>query len=319
MKKIVSFILATMLGIGLFGFSGCVSKEDDGKTHIVCTVFSVYDWVRETVGDTDDVEITLLLDSGADLHNYQPTVQDIAKIATCDLFVYVGGESDGWVDDALKNTKNPDLIAINFIEALGDDVLYEEETEEDASDDHDHDHDVPEEHIWLSLRNAKKLTLHIADQLAAIDADRAQAYRDNAQAFAQKLDQLDAEYAAAVESAKFDTLVFGDRFPFLYLFNDYNLKHYAAFSGCSAETEASFEMIVFLANKVDELNLPCIMTIEKQTHDIAQTVRNNTKTKDQQIYVLNSLQSVTAADVAAGASYLQMMQDNLAVLKLALN
>lgn len=301
--------------------AGQASAGANDRLQIVTTIFPEYDWVCEVIGDkADGADVTLLLDNGVDLHSFQPSAEDILKIATCDMFIYVGGESDGWVDDALKEAVNKDMVVINLLEVLGDNVKAEEIVE-GMEHDHDHDHEHEEEldeHVWLSLRNAEILTDAIADGLAKIDPDNADSYRTNADAYKSKLDALDKEYSATAAAGSVNTLLFGDRFPFRYLVDDYGLDYYAAFAGCSAETEASFETVVFLAEKTDELGLNAIMTIEGTDHSIAETIRDNTSGKDQQILTLNSLQSTTGKDAGNGTTYLSVMTDNLEVLKEAL-
>lgn len=326
MKKNIALILAVLLLAGLLpGCGGGKSAEPEAKRlRVVTTIFPEYDWVMNILGDkADHAEVAMLLDSGVDLHSYQPTVDDIAKISACDLFIYVGGESDDWVDDALAEATNKDMIVINLLETLGDSVK-EEEIVEGMEHEHDHDHDHEEEgaeydeHVWLSLRHARTLTQAIAETLEKLDAQNAETYAANAAAYAGKLAALDADYGAAVEAAPLKTLLFGDRFPFRYLVDDYGLSYYAAFAGCSAETEASFETIVFLAGKLDELGLNAICQIESADGAIARTIRENTQSGDQKILTLDSMQSVTAKNVEEGASYLGIMEQNLTVLKEAL-
>lgn len=479
------------------------------KLRIVATTFPQYDWVREILGDTaDNVELTLLLDDGVDLHSYQPTVEDIAKVSSSDMFIYVGGESDAWVPNALESATNKNMVVINLLETLGDGVKEEEIIEgmehthehsheevdpddihdrplsdwqgdwttvekalesgsmdeyvghqaaenemdfdaqkaayaqrwqsdypgititdtsinfsgassayryigyklvesdhgasvwygfeaEDTSanaplfiafSDHgtggDHEHEGEEEHdeheeehedhtphfhlrygnesfdaliqlegwsptyfaaeatneqvaeamsghghsheheqdehVWLSLKNAQAICAEISAQLQKLDAANADAYAANTQAYVDRLAQLDKDYQSAIDSASVKTLLFGDRFPFRYLVDDYGIEYFAAFSGCSAETEASFETVVFLANKVNELTLKTVMVIDGSDQSIAKTIVQNTTGKDQNIYVLDSMQSTSAKDISAGATYFGIMESNLAVLKEAL-
>ena len=326
MRRIITVMLCLVLSLSLL--SGCgVSApsaggvKDDGGLKVVVTIFPLYDWVREILGgDASGVELTMLLDSGVDLHSYQPTVNDIVKISSCDLFVYVGGESDKWVDDALAEATNPDMQVINLMDTLGDAVVEEEliegmETEEEEEEEEGPEYD---EHVWLSLKNARVLCAAVADALEKLDPEHADDYAANAESYDAKLASLDAQYDEAARSAAFHTLLFGDRFAFRYLMDDYGLEYYAAFIGCSAETEASFETIVFLAGKVDELGLRAILQQESSDGSIARTIRDNTSTKDQEILTLNSLQGVTVRDAAAGSTYLSVMEDNLAVLRQAL-
>ncbi len=313
---------AVLVACNICGCSSSAAQSapgNDDRLQIVTTIFPEYDWVREVLGDrADSADVTLLLDKGVDMHSFQPTVEDILKIASCDMFIYVGGKSDEWVDDALKEAVNKDMVVINLLEVLGDNVKSEEIVE---GMEHDHDHEGEEEldeHVWLSLRNAAVFTDAIADGLAKLDPDNADSYRANADAYKGKLDALDKEYSVAVDAGSVHTLLFGDRFPFRYLVDDYGLDYYAAFAGCSAETEASFETVVFLAEKTDELGLGAIMTIEGTDHSIAETVRDNTAAKDQEILTMDSLQSTTGKDTENGTSYLSVMTSNLEVLKQAL-
>ena len=514
MKKVLSALLVLVLMMTTL-FSGAAFAENK-KLSIVTTIFPIYDWVRQIIGDNNNVEITMLLDNGTDLHSYQPTAQDILKVSNTDLFIYVGGESDEWVEDVLATAANPNLAAINLVEAMGDAIKAEEivegmeheheheegeeehehehaheeielediqdrplsdfagewkslqplllageldafcehkaEEDEDESatkdtyfakfaanwacdavtmkitgeaisftdesgktvsgtytyagyipilaDDgdvksvryqytsnttgapkfvqfndhgyqagdaehfhvyfgsesfdalltassnpyfvaadlttagilqqlmghnhegHEHQHDEEEEtdeHVWLSLRNAQALCKVIAEELSRIDPDRAAQYLANEIAYEAQLIALDKAYAEVVNAAKYKTVLFADRFPFRYLVDDYGLTYFAAFSGCSAESEASFQTIVFLAQKVDELNLPAVLTIEHPKTRIADTVVSTSQKKDAKILAMDSMQSVTAQDVQAGAAYLSIMENNLAVLKEALN
>lgn len=321
MKKILALLLALWIPAAVL--SGCAPQDDSAasnKLNIVTTIFPAYDWVREILGDeTDRAEITTLLDSGVDLHSYQPTVDDIVKISECDLFLYVGGESDGWVEDALKNAPNKDRKVIRLLDVLGDSAKAEETVEGMQEEEHDHEEEAEyDEHIWLSLKNAQVLVAAISEALQESDPARKDTYAANAAAYAEKLSALDGEYRAAVDSGKYKTLLFGDRFPFRYLADDYGLDYYAAFPGCSAETEASFETVSFLAGKMDALGLPCVLTIEGTQHKIAETIVQNTAQKNQQILTMDSMQAVTANDAASGVSYLSIMEKNLSVLKKAL-
>ncbi len=325
--RLLALVLASVLCLA--SAAAPAEAEEGKKLNIVTTIFPVYDWILQAAGGADHAEITLLLDSGVDLHSYQPTASDMLKIASCDVFVYVGGESDKWVEDALKGSVNPGRVVISLLDALGEDVRTEElvegmehhghEEDGNADEDHDHEEEEADEHVWLSLRNAQKLTSAIAARLAEADPDHAEAYTANAAAYCERLAALDAQYAEVAGTSAYKTLLFGDRFPFRYLADDYGLAYYAAFSGCSAETEASFQTIVFLAQKMDELGLPAVLTIEGTSREIAETVIRTTSGKNQKILTLDSMQSVTAADMQAGASYLSIMEKNLEVLREALN
>lgn len=338
MRKIISSLLAATLAAGVL--TACSSNEDTNKEglSIVTTIFPEYDWVMNILGDNPSgAEVTMLLDNGVDLHSFQPTADDIMKIATCDVFIYVGGESDEWVEDALSEAVNPDMIVINLLDELGTAVVEEEMVEGMEAHEHEHDHEEEEhdheedeheheegeveydEHVWLSLRNAASLVESITDALVTADPENAELYESNSSSYIGELNALDARYSEAVSSASFDTLLFADRFPFRYLVDDYGLNYYAAFVGCSAETEASFETVSFLASKTDELGLTSVLTIEGEDHSIAETVVSNTASQDQQILTMDSIQSTTLEDAQNGVTYLSIMENNLTVLEDALN
>ncbi len=329
MKKTITAMLSLLLASGMM--TGCTNtpERSNTKLHVVSTIFPTYDWTQQILGDTD-ADLTLLLDQGVDLHSYQPTAEDLVQIASCDLFLYVGGESDAWVRKALENPANPDRKVINLLDVLGDAVKSEEvvegmeqehhEHEDDHEDDHDtlEDEEETDEHVWLSLKNAEVLCKEITNQLSAIDPAHKDTYTQNLTAYTEKLDKLDQQYEEAVQNGSKHTVLFGDRFPFRYLVDDYGLDYYAAFTGCSTETEASFKTVTFLAGKVDALDLSSVLTIEGRQHKVAQTIISNTNGKDQQILTLDSMQSTTAEDVKNGASYLSIMENNLHVLQDAL-
>ena len=301
-KKTLALILALLLAACCL--SGCGSKGDNsvpesadtktGSLKIVTTIFPVYDWVMNVLGDNPaGAEVIMLLDNGVDLHSFQPTVEDMMDISSCDLFIYVGGESDKWINDVLKGADNENMTTLDLLDILGDSAMVEELKEGMQGEEEDEDEEGPvyDEHIWLSLKNASSLTGRIEEAL---------------------------EYEAVVSASSVKTLLFGDRFPFVYMTSDYGLDYFAAFLGCSAESEASFETVTFLANKVDELGLRSIMTIEGSDGKIADTVRKTTKKGDQQILTLDSMQAVTAKDLEENADYLEIMKNNLSVLTEAL-
>lgn len=328
MKKLL-LPLAGLLTLGLV--AGCsddatTTVETETETlNIVTTVYPLYDWTSEILGDeAENVNLTYLLNSGVDVHSYQASSADIITIAEADMVIYVGGESDIWVEDILATSSKEGQIVLNLVDILGDDVKIEEYVEgmEVTEHSHDHDHDEEEgevdEHIWLSLDNASDLCEAIASSLAQLDSNNAALYQANVEAYIAQLDALDEQFETMVANSTYDTILVADRFPFRYLVDDYNLNYYAAFVGCSAETEASFETMAFLTQKVDELNLHTVLTIENSDCRIADTVVASSTTKDQEILVLNSLQSVSQTQIDAGITYLGTMEENLEVLTQAL-
>ena len=326
MKVMGALLIAALLLVMITSLCACSGggkseSEKTGGLKIVATIFPEYDWAREILGDkAEDVELTLLLDNGTDLHSYQPSVEDILKIAESDVFIYVGGESDEWVEDVIEKTAGKDTKVINLIEAIGSAAKKEEIVEGMQEEEHEHDEEPEfDEHVWLSLKNTKVIIEKMRDAFSEADPANADAYKKNAEEYIGKLDDLDSRYEDAVSSAKRKTVLFGDRFPFRYMTDDYGIKYYAAFVGCSAETEASFETITFLAEKVDELGLTSVMTIDGSDGKIAETIIENTKAKDQKVITLDSMQTTDLKDIEDGKTYLGAMESNLEILKEALN
>lgn len=321
MNKKFSYLLFLFVAVFTFNSGICY-----GNVKAATTIFPLYDWLREISKGTD-AEVSLIIDKSIDFHSYQPTVDDIIEISECDFFVYVGGESEKWVKNVLKNVGNKKQTTVNLIEVLGNSAKTEEtvegmqhEHEDEDEHDHDHEHEAElDEHVWLSLRNAEKLCKYLAEKLSEIDEKNKEIYISNASQYIEKLSELDKKFTEAANKGKRKFLLFADRFPFRYFVDDYKLKYYAAFSGCSAETEASFETVIFLAKKTDELKLPCVIAIEGRVHKIPETVISNTEEKNQKILILDSMQSVTPKEIEKGATYLSMMKENLEVIEEALN
>ncbi len=296
-------------------------SDTDQRISIVCTTFPQYDWIRNILGgESDAFRLTLLLDTGVDSHSYQPSARDIALISSADIFIYTGGESDQWVEDILKEPFNPDIQAVSLLAALGD-AAREEEMIEGMQErwHYGEEEEEYDEHVWLSLRNAAFYVRFLSGIISGLDGAHAEFYTENANNYIALLNDLDLQYEQAVSAAKSDILLFGDRFPFRYLTEDYGLRYYAAFPGCSAETEAGFDTVTFLSGKLDELHLKTILVIEHSDTRIAETIRQNTASRNQNILELNSIQSVTKTDLESGFTYLGAMRDNLEILKQALD
>ena len=320
-RKIIMALLAGALCAG--SLSACTNVKSvyntSDKLKITTSIYPEYEWVNAVLGShRNEADVTLLMQDGVDLHSYQPSAEDIMTVKNSDLFVYVGGESDGWAKDASRDAENPNFKAIDLMDLLKDITKEEVAKEGMQKDEDDAGGEIEyDEHVWLSLRNAEKAVQGIADKLAERQPENAKDYQANADAYIEQLSALDTRYQKTVNSSSKKVLVFGDRFPFRYMVDDYNLDYYAAFVGCSAETEAYFETIRFLADKVDELGLKHIMVIETSDQKIANTIRNNTESKNQDILVLDSIQSVDKEKMKN--SYLQIMENNLKVLATALD
>ena len=320
-KRIFALICALIIITTVFAACTKATGSKDDKLKIVCTTFPQYDWVMQILGEKASLwDTVLLIDSGTDLHNYQPSAEDIVTVNSADLFIYVGGESDGWVED-IFNSDSIDTVRIDLMQVLGDGLLeaghdHGDEEHDDHGEDCEHQHD---EHVWLSLDNAEIFCETITDALCGIDPANKQTYEENGKIYTEKLESLDEKYEETVDTAKYNTLVFADRFPFAYLCVEYDIHAHAAFSGCSAETEASFETINELSKELDSAGVGTVIIIDGSDSKLAETVISNTVSKNQKILILDSMQSVTRNDVDAGISYLDKMESNLEVLAEALN
>ena len=315
MKKILSFIIILCCLCSLVGALSACQKDDwnNGNLKVVTTIFPEYDWTLNVLGDyQENVNIRNLLNSGVDMHSYQGSFKDTRYIATCDLLIYIGGESDDWVEGALKQATNKDMIVIKLLDVI-DSVLDEAEGIEGEEEE-----GALDEHVWLSLKRAKIAVDAIAKALAKLVPDSAEDFTHNANSYCKQLDELDAKYKQVVDSSSTKTLVVADRFPFAYLFDDYGLGYYAAFAGCSASVQPKPGTIVELIKRVNELDAKVIIITESSDGETARTVKDNSASKNQKILKLNSLQSVGANDRSAEVNYLSVMKSNLDVLREAL-
>ena len=329
--KILVLLAALLLTFISFSCSKFNTQKKD-KISVVATIFPEYDWVRQIAANSKNIELTLLVKNGTDLHSYQPSAMDMIKISSSDLFIYVGGESDKWVSDALENTQNDNMLVVNLMSFLNSDVLEEElapgmQSEKDSdeqesnkinSDTHDSIEIEYDEHVWLSLRNTQKICLKIASCLETLDPDNANLYAENLDSYTEQLETLAQKYENTFLNRKLKATIFCDRFPFRYLTEEFGLSYFAAFPGCSAETEASFETVAFLSSKLAELDLSCVFITESSDSKLAQTVIKNSKKSGVKILQLDSMQSTTLKQAEHGKTYINTMQKNLSILEEAL-
>lgn len=326
-RKYVIYSIQVMIIMGILALTGCGSTKEqevigkESEKKIICTTFPQYDWVREILGeDNENFSVSLLMENGGDLHNYQPTAGDMIRISDCDLFISVGGESDAWVEDAIKESMNKNQKTLKLMDLLGEN-LKEEEHIEGMEEEHEEEYEATEydEHVWLSLSNTQIMVEEIAEVIATMDTNHAEKYQENAKAYCNQLEDLNKCYEEIVSQSAQKVLLFGDRFPFRYLVDDYGISYYAAFEGCSAETEASFETVAFLSEKIKEYNLSFVLVLENSDKKVADAIIANTDTKNQKILVINSLQSVTKDEINQGRTYISTMEENLEILKQALS
>lgn len=318
-------MIGLIAGLSLFS---CKAKTMDttGKIQIVSSIFPEYDWVMNITGsDNDKIIPRLIVKNGVDIHSFQPSANDMVNIANADILIYVGGESDKWITDALKNSQNKNQIVLNLMDIMQDNLKEEEivegmqgeeeESEEEAEEEIEYD-----EHIWFSIDNVKIAVKEITNAICTLDPENQEMYNSKMETYLSKLNLLDSKYKNAISKASKNTIIVCDRYPFRYLSDAYGLKYYAAFAGCSAETEASFETVTFLANKIDELNTNKVLIIESSNDKLAKTIIRSTKNhKLADILVLDSMQSTTLNNIMNGKTYISAMEENLEVLKKVLN
>lgn len=315
MKTIAKILTAAMLLLSLCPLCACGESGGDEGVSVVATVFAPYDFARAVAGDNASVQ--MLVSPGADTHSYDPTPKDILAVSKCDVFIYVGGESDAWVEDILSSVDNPDMKVVKLIDCTEE--LYNEEYKEGMEHDHDHDHEEEteyDEHVWTNPRNAALICERIAAALCEADAVNSESYNSNLAAYKAELSSLDEAFKEVVANGKRKEIIFGDRFPLLYFVKAYGLDYYAAFPGCSSETEPSGATVAFLINKVKEDGVPVVFHLELSTGKIADTICEATGAQKLQF---NACHNVSKDDFEAGVTYLDLMKQNVEALKAALN
>ena len=320
-KKINLIIIITFISLIFVGCNNIKENnttENNNKINIVTTIFPTYDFVRQIAGE--NVNVTMLLKPGQESHSYEPTPKDILSIQNSDLFIYVGGENDVWVDEILNSMENNKPQTLKLLDITN---TLEEEIVEGMEDEHNHHHQhshedekTIDEHVWTSPKNSILIVKEINKILSEKDEKNSNIYNTNAENYIKSLENLDEKFRQVVDSSKRKTVLFGDRFPFIYFAKEYGINYYAAFSGCSTETEASPKTITFLINKVKEEQIPVVFTIEFSNGKIADTIVEATNTKKM---MLNSGHNLTKEQLESGVTYLSLMEENVEILREALN
>lgn len=325
-KMIFAGITAFIISVFLAGCNIDVPQNGENTLDIVCTAFPQYDWIKNITAGAENVNLTLLCDNGTDMHSFQPSAKDILLINTCDIVVAVGGISDEWILDSADN--NPDSVKISLLACLGDNVIEELHFDGHAHDDNNthydnlHEHtsaDNADEHVWMSVSNAIYLTEEICEIFCTKDAPNSELYKANTENYINKLNDLHNEYLECVDKSQKNAVVVADRFPFAYMMHTYDLEAFAAFPGCSSDTDATFDTIISLASKVDEYGVSCVAVTESSDYKTAKAVIENTAFKTAEIVVIDSMQSVTENDIENGTTYISVMTDNLSALEKLLN
>jgi zinc transport system substrate-binding protein len=334
MKKIILiFLIAVLCGV-----TGCrqdrnSAKENNGKITVTTTLFAPYDFVRNIAGDR--VNLYMLLPPGSESHSFEPTPQDIITIQNSDAFIYIGGESEDWVERILGSTKKDEtktLALMDVVEVFEEEIVEGMQDEEEIENEkernfiirfflslfsrgNDNDEGEYDEHVWTSPKNAILIVEAITDMLCEADSANASYYRQNAASYIEKLSEIDSVFTEIVSGAKRDTIVFADRFPFRYFADSYGLNYYAAFPGCSTETEASAATVAFLINKIRSEQIPVVFHIELSNERMADTISAETGAKK---LLLHACHNITKRDFDAGLGYLDFMRANAQNLSEAL-
>ena len=308
-------LIGLMIFIFLTLLSGCKINsqinDNSKKINVVATIFPQYDFARQVAGDK--INLKMLIPPGAESHSYEPTPQDMINIQKSDIFIYVGGENDNWIDNILNSMDISDKKMISLIDCV--DVL-DEHSEATGDESASNDRREIDEHVWTSPKNAIKITQKISDALCELDANNADFYNKNLNKYVKQLKILDSSFKNVVETGKRKTLIFGDRFAFRYFAEEYGLDCYAAFPGCASQTDTNAAQMAYLIGKVKECGIPVILKMELSNENIARTIADATKTK---VLTLHSCHNVPKSEFESGETYLNYMNKNLDVLKEALN
>lgn len=315
-KKLCAIILvaSTLLPSALVG---CAERENDGHLKILCTIFPIYDWARSVVGETSEAEVSLLVKNGADLHSYQPSFADMAAIRDSDVVIYVGGESDKWIEESIDNDtvaiKLSELDGITLYEVSADSIA-QGHSHEDGEDCHElHDHSKGfDEHLWLSVSNAVTACGAILDVISELDEKNSETYSENTQTYINSLSSLDTRMTE-ISGFITEPLIFADRFPFVYLFEDYGIDYYAAFEGCTTDTDANFDTVVSLAQKLSKSKYSYVFVTETPSDELTDSVIRQSGVSATAVK-LNSMQSLIEKETE-GVSYIEIMDKNISVLE----
>ena len=318
LKRLKRIILTiTIIFAILFGLSACrqnkntAARNANGKTNITTTIFAPYDFVRQIAGDR--VNLSMLLPPGSESHSFEPSPRDIITIQNSDIFIYIGGESDAWVSRILKSMNTDKMKILALMDAV--DVVEEETVEGMEEDNDDGGETAYDEHVWTSPKNAILIVRAITTLLCEADAANADLYNKNADAYITELTDLDNAFKKVTANAKRKTIVFGDRFPFRYFADAYGLEYFAAFPGCSTETEPSAATVKFLINKIKAEKIPVVFHIELSNEKLAETISGETGAKK---LLLHACHNIAKQDFNSGTTYLGLMRSNVKNLQEAL-
>ena len=314
MKKIFALLMAMMMLL-----TGCYTpqQKDENSLNIVTTIFAPYDFARSLTADVENVNLTMLLKPGMESHTFEPTPKDMITVQNADVFIYVGGESDEWVNTILDSIDTTDIRILTLMDCV---ELYEAEYSDSMEHDHDHEdeqhHEEYDEHVWTSPRNAMLICERIKGGLIEAAPQHSAKIEENYAAYKEELNALDEAFIEMFASAKRNGIIMGDRFPFLYFAKAYGMQYDAAFPGCSAESEPNAKTLASLIDKVNEKQIPAVFHMELSNEAIADAICESTGAKK---LLLHACHGITSEDFEGGATYLSLMNQNLEHLKEALN
>ncbi len=299
MKKIATVLISFVFILSLVGCSANENKNE-GKIRIISTIFPQYDFARVIAGDK--ATVLMLLPPSGESHSFEPSPKDIISVSESDLFIYVGGHSDHWIEEMLEglDKKPQTLRAFDCVELIG---------EEGHTGEYD-------EHIWTTPENAKLISRAICESLCQISPENEEYFKSNLENYINELNGIDREIEEVVKSAKRKTLVFGDKFPFRYFTEKYNLNWYSAYTDCGSEAEPSAKMVAELTDRVIEEKIPAVLHLEFSNKKVAESVAESANVKTME---LHSCHNVTKEQLESGISYIDIMRSNIKVLKEVLN
>lgn len=313
MKKILFIITTLILCMTAVSCTAAKKQTDSSKLSVVATNFALYDFAKQLGGDY--VDVTLLIKPGTEIHSYEPTAADMILINESDIFLYIGGESEGWIDNVIESLDTENITSLELINTVETANVEHEHEEDHEHENGEHLHEY-DEHIWTSPKNAVIMCENIYDALCNTDSEHTDEYTENFNDYKSQLETLDNTFNEIVSTAQRKTIAVGDRFPFLYLAHEYGLEYIAAYEGCSSDSEVSVETMTLLTQTIIDQNLPVVFHIEMSNMQIAQTLSEETGAKT---LLLHSCQNVTDDEMKSGATYISLMTQNSENLREALN
>lgn len=296
MKRIIICILCVAL---LCGCSSNTAIQKDEKITVVTTIFPLYDFARAIGGDIIDVK--MLIRPGSEVHSYDPLPSDMIAVYECDLFLYIGGESDKWVDTLLDSADINSLALIDTVEH-----------EYKDHDSHGHGHDHTDEHIWTSPQNAVLMIEHICEKLCGIDPNNSEVYKENSNAYITEINKASDKISDTVAKVQNPFMLVADRFPFGFFAEQYGIEYEAAFDGCAVSTDISLKTMSRLTDTIEKRNINAVFCTELSNCSIANALREEVGVD---VIELHSAHNVTLDDFENKITYVDILYRNITALE----